>query len=111
MNSEYMRKMDFLINQKSEQIKQLQLCIFEMKIRQIKNDKKVEEYKVKTDNAVKEMENIKNKYLCSVCFENNKNVVLEPCLHFSICRSCSEKVYKCPICRGDIETILLVFGN
>ena len=42
--------------------------------------------------------------------ENCKNVILEPCLHFVCCDKCSDSLDCCPICRGQFESRLLVFG-
>lgn len=37
---------------------------------------------------------------CVVCFENPREVLLEPCNHVSLCENCAEKVgSSCPICR------------
>ncbi|OIW21978.1 hypothetical protein TanjilG_19204 [Lupinus angustifolius] len=49
------------------------------------------------------------KILCRVCFEEQINVVLLPCRHHIICRTCSEKCKRCPVCRVMIEEPLLVY--
>ncbi|XP_074587646.1 uncharacterized protein LOC141843489 [Curcuma longa] len=54
--------------------------------------------------AQKEYEKLQNeKVLCRICFEEEICVVLLPCRHHILCKSCSEKCNKCPICRVIIE--------
>ncbi|CAA7032471.1 unnamed protein product [Microthlaspi erraticum] len=58
----------------------------------------------------KEYERLQNeKVLCRVCFENEISLVLLPCRHRVLCRTCSEKCKKCPICRVAIEERLPVY--
>jgi len=42
---------------------------------------------------------------CVVCFENPKNVLLQPCMHMAMCRKCfdTNKPTECPICRGVVS--------
>ncbi|XP_022765849.1 uncharacterized protein LOC111310666 isoform X1 [Durio zibethinus] len=49
------------------------------------------------------------KVLCRVCFEREISVVLLPCRHRILCRTCCEKCRKCPICRLSIEERLPVY--
>ena len=67
--------------------------------------------KASEEEAIKEKEKIINQFRCVVCFSKQKTILFEPCLHFSTCRSCSEKVSHCPICRGEFESRLPVFGE
>lgn len=39
---------------------------------------------------------------CSICLSNHVSHVLSPCGH-TICYECSDKIYKCHICREDID--------
>tara|TARA_B100001964_G_C13776819_1_gene398464 strand:+ start:142 stop:477 length:336 start_codon:yes stop_codon:yes gene_type:complete len=111
MNSEYMRKMEYMLNHKNAQIRQLQQCIFQIKDDYIRNNEDVVKFKKIADTANKNLEDVRLKFQCLVCYDNLKSVVLEPCLHLVTCRKCSEKLETCPICRSSIETMLLVFGN
>ncbi|PON75392.1 Transmembrane Fragile-X-F-associated protein [Parasponia andersonii] len=57
-----------------------------------------------------EFERLQNeKILCRICFEEQINIVLLPCRHHILCRTCCEKCKKCPICRVAIEERLTVF--
>ncbi|XP_030550809.1 uncharacterized protein LOC115755509 isoform X1 [Rhodamnia argentea] len=57
-----------------------------------------------TKSSQQEYERLQNeKILCRVCFEEQINVVMLPCRHHALCRSCCNKCKKCPICRVFIE--------
>ncbi|CAN7096255.1 hypothetical protein HID58_036334 [Brassica napus] len=57
-----------------------------------------------------EYERLQNeKVLCRVCFEKEISLVLLPCRHHVLCRICSDKCTKCPICRIAIEERLPVY--
>ncbi|KAL1803324.1 hypothetical protein ACET3Z_031971 [Daucus carota] len=56
-----------------------------------------------------EYERLQNeKILCQVCFEEQINVVLLPCRHRILCRSCCQRCKRCPICRIYIAQRLCV---
>lgn len=46
---------------------------------------------------------------CVVCFEEKREVVIDPCGHFGLCKKCSQILRKCPICRCKINKGLTVF--
>ncbi|KAJ4755635.1 Transmembrane Fragile-X-F-associated protein [Rhynchospora pubera] len=57
-----------------------------------------------------EYERLQNeKVLCRICYEGEICTVLIPCRHRTLCKSCSEKCKKCPICRVPIEERMPVF--
>lgn len=57
--------------------------------------------------------------LCSVCMENNPNIICIPCSHVKLCRSCydtlnSEAIAdntmpQCPTCRSIIQKVMAVY--
>ena len=51
---------------------------------------------------------------CAVCWNQEKNTVLQPCNHYCVCSDCAVKVRraagKCPICRSPIVATQRVFG-
>ncbi|XP_024041715.1 LOW QUALITY PROTEIN: uncharacterized protein LOC18044026 [Citrus clementina] len=49
------------------------------------------------------------KILCRICFEEQINILLLPCRHHILCRTCGEKCKKCPICRVFIEERLPIY--
>ena len=38
---------------------------------------------------------------CSICYENNCNIVIIPCGHVCACSNCASNITFCPMCRGD----------
>ena len=117
MSYDYTMKLEF-------QNKNLQERIFELSnIVNIQNQKLIElsnfiqtttntisNIKTKNNELKKDNEQLNDKYRCSICYENCKNVILEPCLHFVCCDKCSDNLTECPICRGEFQSRLLVFG-
>ena len=49
--------------------------------------------------------------LCSICYDNNINLLLEPCNHICICDLCYNLLVakECPICKTNILTTKKVF--
>jgi len=72
---------------------------------ELRNEKKqkMEEEKgnVQHEDQVQHKEDKGNE--CSVCMENQPDVVFLPCGHVACCSQCSDGVKACPICRKDIE--------
>lgn len=63
-----------------------------------------------TKYSQQEYERLQNeKILCRICFEEQINVLLLPCRHHILCRTCGEKCKKCPICRVFIEERLPIY--
>jgi hypothetical protein len=54
-------------------------------------------------------------YLCVICWNDRKSVVLLPCKHLCVCVSCRKKLWNstqnetCPICRNQVDNLLEVF--
>ncbi|KAJ8039363.1 E3 ubiquitin-protein ligase RNF26 [Holothuria leucospilota] len=59
----------------------------------------------------------RDKQLCVVCQDNEKNTILFPCKHLCVCSECVEQITsavnldrrRCPICRGKINSYMDVF--
>lgn len=63
-----------------------------------------------TKYSQEEYERLQNeKVLCRVCFEGEICMVLLPCRHRTLCKPCSEKCKRCPICRIPIEERMPVY--
>ncbi|CAN8236095.1 unnamed protein product [Cochlearia groenlandica] len=52
---------------------------------------------------------IEEKGLCIVCYEDPIKVVLVPCGHLVLCRTCSEKITTCPNCRAEVKERVSVY--
>ena len=48
---------------------------------------------------------------CTVCLENQRDCVLEPCMHVCCCIPCLQRITdnKCPICRTPIDFYLKLY--
>ena len=69
------------------------------------------ELKSKNEELKLEFEREKDKRLCDICTDNNKNILLMPCKHFCLCKKClsHENMSKCPLCRKPIESAIDVY--
>ncbi|KAL4222694.1 Protein DETOXIFICATION 47 [Mactra antiquata] len=65
-------------------------------------DKQPEEEK-DIDAIVEENENMKRKFKCVICRENNIRIVTLPCAHFVLCMTCAEEREDCPKCKKAIK--------
>ena len=52
---------------------------------------------------------MEDSFKCKICMDSQINTVFCPCGHMVSCNSCASKVDSCPICRGNIERVQLVF--
>jgi hypothetical protein len=62
----------------------------------------------------REIESLKDKNMCVICLDSEKQVLVEPCNHLCLCCPCAEtlqplKTKTCPICRKSIEDFRIVF--
>ena len=110
MNREYLSRLEAMLNRsriettllKRQQIKD-KLVIKKLQIL-------IKEF-ARCNFELKENLNLeKEKYLCNICYDNNKNIIMVPCYHFVSCKRCSSKLETCPICRTEIEHVLQLFG-
>ena len=46
---------------------------------------------------------------CVVCLERPRCAVVLPCKHLSLCEACAAGLTSCPMCRGHVEEIMVVF--
>ena len=47
--------------------------------------------------------------ICCICYVNPRNVLIQPCRHFGVCRDCIDLLEECPSCRGPIESHQEIF--
>lgn len=43
---------------------------------------------------------------CAICMSEPKSVIINPCGHYYMCNTCSGSVKTCPICRGQITSLV-----
>lgn len=109
MSYDYINKLETLVYKERIEKNRLILKLKENIVFSEKTKEELEKSKKETDTAIKEKEEIKDKFLCRICFENIKTIVIEPCCHFISCRECSDSFDKCPICRCEIDSRLILF--
>eukprot|EP01012_Entosiphon_sulcatum_P036011 TRINITY_DN4580_c0_g1_i1.p1 TRINITY_DN4580_c0_g1~~TRINITY_DN4580_c0_g1_i1.p1 ORF type:complete len:260 (-),score=41.22 TRINITY_DN4580_c0_g1_i1:198-938(-) len=51
----------------------------------------------------RELEQMKDDRLCSVCLERPKDMLIVPCGHIATCMACSKRLHKCPLCRASVQ--------
>ena len=60
--------------------------------------------------SIQSLENRSENLLCKICFQNDSDIVLAPCLHISMCSTCHARVYDhCPVCRTVIHDSRVVY--
>jgi hypothetical protein len=66
--------------------------------------------KIDTIEALEEeLEEIKIERRCSVCLVQQADVLILPCSHLVACKSCTDKIQNCAVCRVKITGRLQVF--
>jgi len=53
-----------------------------------------------------ELEVETQKTICQICYENKRNSVIMPCMHFLYCNKCLSSQKNCPVCRQPIMGIV-----
>ena len=53
----------------------------------------------------------KDKSLCAICFDKERDVIVKPCNHYCLCGSCSREVRECPMCKKRIQKREKVFHS
>lgn len=97
------------INQLNNQLQMMKEKYISINNKLVNTEKTMNNYKNIAIKSKKELSKNNKKYLCSICFKNKKNIILNPCFHFNLCDECLKKIDKCPICRTEIECYHIVF--
>ncbi len=54
-----------------------------------------------------------HEYECIICMTNRRQIVLNPCGHYNMCITCTDKIMKdtkkCPVCQKNIITAIKAF--
>ena len=59
--------------------------------------------------ANEELSQERDKFLCVVCQDLKREVILKPCNHYCLCHDCSSALRECPICKSGIEDIEKIY--
>jgi len=76
----------------------------------------IQQLKVHNEKLRIELAGFEAKAQCQICFQENRNVVLMPCLHFLFCKFCMDSHFKCsasgaricPLCRKGVSGVLVI---
>ena len=110
MNREYISRLEAMLNRSRMEITHLKLRQIKDKIAIKKLQTLIKEFIGDNFRLKSDLNLEKEKYLCNICYDNNKNIIMVPCYHFVSCKRCSSKLETCPICRTEIEHVLQLFG-
>jgi len=55
------------------------------------------------------VKDIRDETLCTVCFEQRKNIVFLDCKHFTCCEKCASDLQNCVLCRAKIIQKMKIF--
>ncbi|XP_071818500.1 uncharacterized protein [Apostichopus japonicus] len=56
-----------------------------------------------------EIEKLREKNLCTICLDNDVEVLFLPCKHLITCADCATRIDTCPICRTEIDDKMHVY--
>jgi len=87
--------------------KLLPISLYDTMLQKIITKFKNTEHKSDTENKNDDV----NANLCVICEDENKDCLISPCNHASICMKCSNKINKCPICRVNITERKKIYIN
>jgi hypothetical protein len=60
--------------------------------------------------SIKQNNEIKKDFsLCTICMNNQKNILFLPCKHCCSCKECSEQIKECCICREQIKEKIAIY--
>jgi len=56
-------------------------------------------------------ETLNEDYKCVICCDRPRDIILKPCMHFSICKHCYQSLNQnvCPICKKEIKDTMNVY--
>jgi len=56
-------------------------------------------------------EALNDDYKCIICYERPREIILKPCMHFSMCKRCYQSLNRnvCPICKRGIKGTMNVY--
>ena len=82
-------------------------------------DNIIKDLEKEVDKAHDELQSVKDQYMCVLCYDNMKNIILHPCNHFIMCHECYMKHIKikledleipdCPVCRKKILKVKKIY--
>ena len=65
----------------------------------------------KLHRANEELSQERDKFLCIVCQDLKREVILKPCNHYCLCYDCSRVLRECPICKSRIRNTEKIYHS
>ena len=59
--------------------------------------------------ANEELSQERDKFLCVVCQDLKREVILKPCNHYCLCHECSRALRECPICKRRVRNTEIIY--
>lgn len=56
--------------------------------------------------TIMDVNNADDLYLCTICMDNIRDIIITPCYHSVVCNKCINKLKCCPICRSSIKNTI-----
>lgn len=83
-----------VIQEKCRLLKQKEKTISDLQKKIVENEKYTKQLE----------ESVEKTSMCTICFEERRNLIFYPCMHIMACAKCGkhQTITKCPICRMDI---------
>lgn len=72
--------------------------------------KQISKYKKVAQKYKEKHKNLLSKNECSICMENQRQIIFHPCNHFVSCEKCSIKFNSCPFCKQVIISKNKIFN-
>lgn len=74
-------------------------------------EEKTSKVKAQNHDLKLKVEQEKDEKLCIICVDNYRNILLQPCNHFCLCKDCMQykKWAKCPLCRQHIQSTIDIY--
>ena len=57
-----------------------------------------------------QLEREREQKLCVICLSRERNLLLHPCKHYCVCKTCARHVQDCPVCRRRIHHTEVIFN-
>lgn len=87
----------------------LKVKIKSLETNYIENTKDIIVENERLNNNIKSIIDINNTdelYLCTICMDNIRDIIITPCYHSVVCNNCINKIKNCPICRNEIKNTI-----
>lgn len=61
------------------------------------------------EELLQENKSLKERKTCTICCDLERNIIFLPCGHLIACRSCADRLGRCPLCRTTVKAVIKVY--